>query len=50
LNGKVSYEFAAGKPLELLSVSNLFYLLKEHAEIEAKIQMPEDWKDPLLDM
>jgi hypothetical protein len=25
------------------------YLLKEHAEIEAKIQMPEDWKDPLSD-
>jgi restriction system protein len=48
--GKASYEFADGKPLELLSGSNLLYLLKEHAEIEAKIQMPEDWKDPLPDM
>ncbi len=48
--GKASYEFADGKPLELLSGSNLLYLLKEHAEIEAKIQMPEDWKDPLTDI
>ena len=48
--GKASYEFADGKPLELLSGSNLLYLLKEHAEIEAKIQMPEDWKDPQPDI
>jgi restriction system protein len=47
--GKASYEFADGKPLELLSGSNLLYLLKEHAEIEAKIQMPDDWNDPLPD-
>jgi restriction system protein len=44
--GKASYEFAEGKPLELLSGSNLLYLLKEHAGIEAKIEIPESWKEP----
>jgi restriction system protein len=48
--GKASFEFAEGKPLELLSGSNLLYLLKEHAGIEAKIEMPEGWKDPQPDM
>ena len=48
--GKASYDFAQGKPLELLSGSNLLYLLKEHAKIEAKIETPEDWKDPVLDV
>ncbi|MFL5704010.1 MAG: restriction endonuclease [Ktedonobacteraceae bacterium] len=47
--GKASFDFADGKPLELLSGSNLLYLLKEHAGVEARIVMPEDWKDPLLD-
>ena len=47
--GKASFEFADGKPLELLSGSNLLYLLKEHANIEAKIQVPENWKDQLPD-
>jgi len=47
--GKASYEFAEGKPLELLSGSNLLYLLAEHAGIEAKIEMPADWKDPHSD-
>jgi restriction system protein len=40
--GKASYEFAEGKPLELLSGSNLLHLLAEHAGIEAKIEMPDD--------
>ncbi|MBS1869385.1 MAG: restriction endonuclease [Actinobacteria bacterium] len=44
--GKASFEFAEGKPLELLSGSNLLYLLQEHAGIEAKIEPPEDWADP----
>lgn len=44
--GKASFEFAEGKPLELLSGSNLLYLLKEHAGIDAKIEPPEDWADP----
>ena len=48
--GKASCEFAEGKPLELLSGSNLLYLLKEHAEIEAKIQISESWKDPQMDL
>ncbi len=42
---KASYKFADGMPLESLSGSNLLYLLKEHAGIEAKIQIPESWKD-----
>jgi restriction system protein len=44
--GKASFEFADGKPLELLSGSNLLYLLVQNVGIEAKIEMPEDWKDP----
>jgi restriction system protein len=44
--GKASYEFANGKPLELIDGSNLLYLLHEHAEIDARIVMPEDWEDP----
>lgn len=45
--GKASFEFAEGKPLELLSGSNLLYLLAQHTGIEAKIEMPDNWKDPL---
>jgi restriction system protein len=44
--GKSSFEFADGKPLELLSGSNLLYLLSEYADIEARIEAPEDWVDP----
>lgn len=44
--GKASFEFADGKPLELLDGSNLLYLLSEHAGIDAKIEPPEDWVDP----
>ena len=40
--GKASFEFANGKPIELLSGSNLLYLLKEHAGIDAKIVMSLD--------
>jgi restriction system protein len=47
--GKASFEFAEGKPIELLSGSHLLYLLAEHAGIEAKIEMPENWQDPLPD-
>lgn len=47
--GKASYDFAEGKPLELLSGSHLLHLLAEHAHIEAKIEPPEDWKDPEAD-
>ena len=47
--GQASFNFADGKPLELLSGSNLLYLLKEHADLEAKIVMPDGWKDPQPD-
>ena len=43
--GKAAFEFANGKPIELLAGSNLLYLLKKHANIDAKIVMPEDWRD-----
>ena len=48
--GKSSFEFAAGKPLELLSGTHLLYLLAEHAGIEARIEPPEDWIDPAGDI
>ena len=43
--GKASFEFANGKPIELISGSNLLYLLREHAGVEAKIEPPEEWVD-----
>jgi restriction system protein len=48
--GKSSFEFADGKPLELLGGSHLLYLLAENAQIEARIEPPEDWVDPTADM
>lgn len=47
--GQASYEFAEGKPIELLSGSNLLYLLAQHAGIEVKIEMPDNWRDPQPD-
>ena len=46
--GQASHDFANGKPLELLDGGNLLYLLKQYAEIDAKIEPPEDWVDPIL--
>jgi restriction system protein len=43
--GKAAHEFANGKPIELITGSGLLYLLKEHASIEARIEMPADWVD-----
>ena len=40
--GKAAFDFATGKPLELLDGQNLLYLLAQHAKIEAKIVMPEE--------
>ncbi|QDH72357.1 restriction endonuclease [Brevundimonas sp. M20] len=48
--GKAAFTFADGKPIELLSGSNLLYLLKEHAGVDAKIEAPADWKDPVVDV
>ena len=46
--GQASHEFANGKPLELFDGAGLLYLLHEHADMEAKIEVPEDWVDPEL--
>jgi restriction system protein len=43
--GKAAYEFARGKPLELLDGRNLLCLLAEHAKINARIIMPDNWTD-----
>lgn len=48
--GAASFQFAEGKPLELLSGAHLLHLLAEHAGIEARIEPPEDWVDPVADM
>lgn len=48
--GKASFEFVKDKPLELLSGSNLIYLLKTHAGLDAKIEPPEHWVDPERDI
>jgi restriction system protein len=48
--GKAAYTFANEKPIELLTGSNLLYLLHEHAGIDAKIEPPDDWVDPVLDI
>ena len=47
--GKASFDFANGKPVELLDGGNLLYLLKEHAGMEARIVVPDDWTDPVPD-
>ncbi len=47
--GQASYDFAEGKPLELFSGSHLLHMLSEYAGIEAKIVMPDQWKDPQPD-
>lgn len=47
--GKASFEFARDKPLELLSGTNLLYLLMEHAGVEAKIEPPDHWVEPKHD-
>jgi restriction system protein len=44
--GSAAFDFAKGKPLELLSGSNLIHMLKEHAGVDAKIVIPDDWVDP----
>uniref|UniRef100_UPI002AD3F95A restriction endonuclease n=2 Tax=Frankia TaxID=1854 RepID=UPI002AD3F95A len=47
--GQSSYQFANGKPLELIDGANLLYLLAEHAGIEARIAAPDGWRDPRSD-
>jgi restriction system protein len=43
--GKASYDFANGKPLELLDGGNLLHLLAENAKVDARIVMPDGWVD-----
>jgi restriction system protein len=47
--GRASFDFAKDKPLELLSGSHLLYLLKVHADVDAKIEPPEHWEEPPTD-
>lgn len=47
--GKASFDFAKDKPLELLSGTNLLYLLSEYAGVDAKIEPPEHWIEPKSD-
>ncbi len=45
--GRASFEFANGKPLELVDGSGLLSLLEEYAGISARIEPPDDWVDPV---
>jgi restriction system protein len=45
----VSAEPGAGQ-LELITGSNLLYLLKEHANVDAKMEAPPDWLDGPIDI
>jgi restriction system protein len=47
--GRAAFEFADGKPLELLSGSHLLYLLEQHAGVKARIEPPDTWRDPAPD-
>jgi restriction system protein len=44
--GQATYDFANGKPIELITGSNLIFLLRQHAGCDAKIEIPQDWTDP----
>jgi len=48
--GGASFEFASGKPLELLDGANLLSLLADHTGVEARIVVPEEWVDPVPDI
>ena len=41
-----SFDFANGKPLELLDGANLLHLSKEHAGVDARIIFPKSWEEP----
>ena len=47
--GAASFEFAQNKPIELLEGGHLLHLLKEHTGIDARIEAPEGWRDPMSD-
>jgi restriction system protein len=47
--GKSAFTFAQDKPMTLITGQQLLYLLKENANIEAKIEFPDQWVDPIPD-
>jgi len=47
--GQASFDFANGKPIELISGAHLLHLLAEHTGLEAKIVPPAGWRDPIAD-
>jgi restriction system protein len=47
--GAASFEFAKNKPIELIEGTNLLYLLETHAGLKARIEPPDDWRDPMPD-
>jgi restriction system protein len=47
--GAASFDFAQNKPIELIEGANLLYLLETHCGIMARIEPPEDWRDPVPD-
>jgi hypothetical protein len=38
------------RPIELIDGPDLLYRLAEHADIDAKIVAPADWKEPAADI
>ena len=49
-NGSSSFVFAQNKPLQLIVGRELIYLLAEHTGLQARIEFPEGWVDPIADM
>ncbi|MCX2714027.1 restriction endonuclease [Mycolicibacterium sp. J2] len=47
--GQASFDFAQNKPIELIEGANLLYLLETHAGVRARIEPPDDWRDPVPD-
>jgi len=47
--GQSSFDFIRNKPIELIEGAHLLYLLQEHAGLVARIEMPQDWVDPVAD-
>ena len=48
--GRASFDFARGKPLELLDGPNLRFLLHEHLGISVIIRPPDTWDEPPHDV
>jgi len=47
--GQASFDFIKNRPIELIEGQNLLYLRQEHAGMEARIDMPQGWVDPVAD-